>query len=93
MIYYNPPKELKEVGRKLSGSRKHEVLLSQLGPDEVVFGLYDRGVFFNAPELTEKKQFEEFESQYDRGSFLSREFYAIKKDLYQKIRKANGYKD
>jgi len=43
----------------------------------VLVGLFDRGIFFNAPHLFSAEEFEEFDKQYRRGIFLSASYWAV----------------
>ncbi len=78
--YINPPLSVKEIGRPLLGLSFPE-LVAQLGKDEELVGLYDRGVFMNAVNLTAygrdtDTEFWEFENQV--GSSLIRlGFFAV----------------
>ena len=74
--YFNPPLELRKVGRSLNGS-DYNSLQRQLREGEQLYGLYDRGIFFCAPLLGSPEEWEEFDRQYMSGLLLSREFYAV----------------
>lgn len=76
--YLNPPEKLKEIGRHLTG-RDYDSLTRQLKDNELLFALGDRGIFFNAPHLFSKEEFNEFNDQYKTGYFISLSFYAVDK--------------
>ena len=42
-----------------------------------LIGKFDRGIFFVAPVLDSLSEFIEFVTQYQRGLFLSCDFYAV----------------
>lgn len=76
-VYVNPPFTVKDVGRQLVGARDYESLARQLRDGEVLVGLFDRGIFFNAPHLFSAAEFEEFDKQYRSGMFLSASYWAV----------------
>lgn len=75
-FYFNPPQSLPEQGRRIEG-RDYASLVAQLGPDELLFGHYDRGRFQNAPHLFSPREFEEFEGQARSGIIRRSGFYAV----------------
>ena len=75
--YFNPPLFVCSMGRKLESYTQYENLRSQLKENEVLVGLYDRGLFFNAPLLETEQEFQAFEVQYLRGELISRDFFAV----------------
>lgn len=76
-IYFNPVTEISKVGRQLN-SCDYQSLVNELEPGELLFGVFDRLSFKCAPHLHSSGEFEEFDSQYRQGTFVSREFYAVK---------------
>jgi len=76
--YYNPPDNVKTVGRRLL-STTYPKLVAELRDGEALVGLYDRIVFKNAPHLFSQAEFYEFETQVGQG--LQREgFFAVCKN-------------
>ena len=75
--YFNPADELPKVGRRLQTSSDYQTLQAQLKPDEVLVGMYDRGLFMNCPLLKNETDFKYFENQLNQGFLLSHEFYAV----------------
>lgn len=71
-FYFNPPEMVCNVGRKLNGQTFQE-LNNQLKDNEILIGIYDRGMFKNAPHLFSEKEFIAFEEQ--NLKFLG--YYAI----------------
>jgi hypothetical protein len=60
-IYFNPPDEVKKVGRTITGNTFVE-LIGQLQKGECLIGLYDRGAFKNA--LVLNPSYVDGDSQY-----------------------------
>ena len=77
MKYFNPPNKLPELGRKLETPSTWENLTSQLMKDEMLFGLFDRGLFFNAPHLDTEYCFNEFNRQRKEGLVTLKGFFAV----------------
>ena len=74
--YYNPALDLRTKGRVMrSGS--YADLIKQLYEGECLIGLFDRGLFFNAPVLYDEDEYNTFMQQYNEGQLLSYEFYAV----------------
>lgn len=76
-IYYNPPQDLPQIGRKIY-AKSHKELLENLQEGEHLFGLFDRGVFYNAPLLDEKRQYDAFMRQVILGNVQMIGFFAVK---------------
>jgi len=76
-IYYNPPQNLPQIGRKLN-ARSHKELLAELQEGEHLFGLFDRGVFYNAPMLDEEREYVAFMNQVILGNVQMIGFFAVK---------------
>ncbi len=76
MGQYIPP-EVAQKGRKVSGTN-FQTLKSQLKPDELLFGLFDRGIFKQAPYLYSEAEFGEFDRLYRTGVILSATYYALR---------------
>jgi len=72
--YYNPPDDLPKLEgvRKIEGDG-YESLVTQLGEDELLFGLYDRVFFKNAVHLYSEGEYNEFERQ----GLVRLGFYAV----------------
>lgn len=75
-MYFNPPQLIKSAGRKLINSTRYIELTAQLEPGENLFGLFDRGVFFQAPYLYSEAEFLEFSKQIPE-TISHWEFYAV----------------
>ena len=75
-VYVNPPLKVRDVGRRLTGATYLQ-LCEQVRTGEVLIGLFDRGIFFNAPHLFSQEEFNEFDRQNRQGVFLSAAYYAV----------------
>jgi hypothetical protein len=71
---------LRKIGKRCSNASSFLAMRSELKAGEVLIGAYDRGLFWICPVLNDQKEFDEFESQYDHGLLLAREFYIINKN-------------
>ena len=78
--YYNPPDDVKRIGRPLRGSGDYANLIRQVGTNEVLVGLYDRIMFKNAPYLDCEAEFQEFQKQVDAGIIFLDGFFAVPKE-------------
>lgn len=80
--YFNPPKEIPNVGRRLSPLEKFANLVEALEPDEVLVGYYMRTdlPFNNAVVLFDEDEYRVFEKQAKDGDVVREGFYAVKKD-------------
>lgn len=79
-FYLNPPDSLREHGRILEGNG-YARLLGQLRPGELLFGLYDRGIFKNAPWLYDREELLLFEEQASMGVIQREGFFAVPLDI------------
>ena len=85
MPYYNPPEQLPIVSRELvhrdspQSHDRYKDLVAQLQDDELLFGLYDRGLFMNAAQLFSFAEFMEFEKQVQSGVIRRIGFFALAK--------------
>lgn len=75
--YINPPESVRLHGRALRSSDKYADLAAQLQPGELLFGLFDRGIFKSAPYLFSASEFQEFYRQYVSEAFLSADYFAL----------------
>ena len=77
-VYFNPPEEIREVGRLLRAGTFAE-LMAQLTSDEALFGLYDRfdAPFMNAAWLSSEDEFLVFENQVADGRIGRMGYYAL----------------
>jgi hypothetical protein len=75
--YLNPPERVAEVGKP---ARKDE----RVPHGHVLVGVYFNGVWKDAPVLT-PSDLEEFEGNYDRGAWLSRDFYHVPVDTAREM--------
>ena len=83
-VYINPPDALKEIGRQLPAKTFTE-MAGMLKPDEVLFGLYDRGIFKNAIQLYCENEMHEMTKQVLDGIIIHEGFFAVKKDTAKKF--------
>jgi hypothetical protein len=81
--YFNPPKELPKVARRLFGNN-YENLTKELKDGEHLFGYFDRGIFQNAVNLFSGDEFEEFHKQVRAGQIALLGYYAMPDDVFQK---------
>ena len=81
-IYFNPPKELPSVARKLIGQNYAE-LMRELKADEHLFGHFDRGIFQNAANLFSAAEFEEFHGQVREGRIILLGYYALPDEVFR----------
>lgn len=75
--YLNPPLKLRQEGRKLETSLDYNELHAQLVDGELLFGLFNRGPFWQAPYLFNQDEAEEFLNQCANHIILQYEFYAL----------------
>lgn len=84
--FINPPNKVKRIGRQLSGLSFPE-LVAQLAKDEELVGLYDRGMFMSAPNLTicgrqDDSEFWELENQAADNRIFRLGFFAVPKSAF-----------
>ena len=80
--YFNPVNILPKVGRRLIAQEAFE--LFQLRDGEFMIGCYGNLYFKCCPWIFNEEEFHQFESQYNDGEFVTREFYAISETDFNK---------
>lgn len=81
--YFNPATTdaLAAAGaRKLNHAFAHDDCIAQLQPGECLGWMLDRIVFHQVVDVTDRKEFREFVSLYDKGAAFVLGFYAIPVD-------------
>lgn len=80
--YYNPPRELPNVARKLQPAN-YAGLVAQLKPGEQLFALYQRldAPFSNAPHLFSEDEMSAFSSQVVAGRLRFDGYFALPAEL------------
>ena len=84
--YYNPPKDVMRVGRYIDLAIYDsqvvdlaDVYKKYVSPDEVLFALCTRGMFFFALYIDEQEKMDHLIGGYFSGSLKSTSFYAVPK--------------
>jgi hypothetical protein len=72
--YFNPPHDIKVIGRPLHGSFSIEGLKRQLREDEILIGLFNSGTYLIAPVLEDQTTYTHFD-----GVSLDSCFFALDK--------------
>jgi hypothetical protein len=80
--YFNPTNEVASKGREIYGN-SYDELVNQLQEGEYLIGLYDRGIFKNAPHLYSEREYNEFEDQANAGIILREGYYAVSEEIYR----------
>ncbi|OIP23350.1 hypothetical protein COX95_03160 [bacterium CG_4_10_14_0_2_um_filter_33_32] len=81
---YLNPSGIHNAGRKLLPGN-FWFLTSQLKEGEKLIGLYDRGVFQNAPWLHSVEEFLGFEGHVENGLLLSLGYFAVPQAEFEKL--------
>ena len=91
--YFNPPDAIRKVGRELLIQGSFQTLVDQLKDDEVLFGLYDRGIFKNAVHLFDPAEMEVFEKQVRSSVLIRLGYYALSRNVAKSYCNCDSLRD
>lgn len=81
--YFNPPEKVQRIGRKLDTKFNYAEMVSQLQEGERLVGLFDRGVFYNAPHLDSESEYLTFMDQVYQRNVQMVGFYALTEEQWK----------
>lgn len=76
--YVNPVTDVSKKGRLLrTYSQNWAEIRAMVGEGEVLVGLFDNGLYKAAPLLDSEREFTYWIEQYNRGTWIDCEFWAM----------------